>query len=251
MVRRAPCGRDLPMVPSTLADGTGGSPQSTRYVARPSAGCPPSPGEPPARLQECRMHSSGSHGKTYTAAMSSPTGPGLLVAERPASQKLGQGSPRLLTPRERASSALLWPEEHRLTYSPPPASALALSLWGEGREESTCDGLQPASGPGSLREPRRTLLPRERAERKAAWPPRVVFQDSRLPRRPVQRGPGHSLPEAHLPTPPGKWRERGSCEDALPVCSALPACPEEGRSPRPAQESRPRTQHRTQPEARP
>lgn len=35
---------------------------------------------------------------------------------------------RLLTPSERGSSPLLWPEEYRLTYSPSPASSLAFSL---------------------------------------------------------------------------------------------------------------------------
>lgn len=34
----------------------------------------------------------------------------------------------LLTPSERGSSPLLWPEEYRLTYSPSPASSLAFSL---------------------------------------------------------------------------------------------------------------------------
>lgn len=150
------------------------------------------------------MHGSGSHGKTYTEATSSPTGPGLLVTERrsrteagpsPARRPHARGSPRLLTPRERASSARLWPEEYRLTYSPPPASSLAFSLWGEGREESTCDGLQPASGPaGSLREPSsfrgRGDGGRVHAgQSKAAWPPRAgapgdtrLLRDLRRPR---------------------------------------------------------------------
>lgn len=50
--------------------------------------------------------------------------------------------PRLLTPREGASSSLVWPEEYRLTYSPPPASSLlAFSLWGR-------QGKRRDNGPG-------------------------------------------------------------------------------------------------------
>lgn len=40
----------------------------------------------------------------------------------------GPALSRLLTPSERGSSPLLWPEEYRLTYSPSPASSLAFSL---------------------------------------------------------------------------------------------------------------------------
>lgn len=60
--------------------------------------------------------------------------------------------PRLLTPREGASSLLVWPE-NRLTYSPPPASSLlAFSLWGrQGKRRDNGPGPRATSVfPGSV-----------------------------------------------------------------------------------------------------
>lgn len=59
------------------------------------------------------------------------------------------GRPRLLTPREGASSSLLWPEEYRLTYSPSPASSLAFSLWGR-QDERKDTWARPSNPPSQL-----------------------------------------------------------------------------------------------------
>lgn len=117
--------------PSLPPAGAQGGPRAS--LLAPRAGSQPSL-QPRAGKQ--RDQQPGSRGSGGTRSSGCAEGP--VPSAQPRHElSMHQAAPSrraalagLLTPSERGSSPLLWPEEYRLTYSPSPASSLAFSLWG-------------------------------------------------------------------------------------------------------------------------